>query len=875
MKLAWNQTFQPGLEALAPCLVIVWHSEWMSAHHELWNKLHKKLSSLKKPTRIFVILFGNTPDDLSEKRQGNPLESLLRALTEDAMPSVDCKAHFGGWATISDVLRFRSTSVTWRRTSRSSLLRLCKTCAKLCTYWNNGRRIELPVPNLSDFFQFLSDPASFRSRSLHDKPAEATQAMRVLKWLASHATIPRSIPLNILMIENRPGSLPTLRVVPKSNVNETLAAKDCRALSAVNDKIEADLGPLAFGTSPLRFPQGARVYLVSDGFDRLRFAEGREELKRAFDSPGQPFAWDEVDLVLQDIVLDDESKMADGLDLVPHYFEACPQAMVFVLTSLDIESLVGSGDVNWRYVDCIVSKSALATLWYEYRRCFRECFGRMFWPDWPLVEPNDRTLLRDLFGSLRKWRIEPDILWHGQNLPEMIDHANRHITALWRLTNDFIGTLIERGAANKEVLSLRRRIALAVAVWMHDVGHRGDEYLAGAMDVRASHAGISERLLLRNPDAYALGWLLNASNIPHEPCGSSNGGGRAARLECRNATKCSAAKESKLCLLREAGLLCRHHQSNAPLNDLSITRMATRGKAPSVYSLIPDTGPDPEIPRIETEQFLRAMTNDSLPMPSPSGTRVRSLEDFGLKNSTPFMCVAGLLRMLDALQLHRSRVGSAASINSFNEFLETRFLWCATERRRLEHALRAAMPGTRAFNRAMGDLDALGEYELLLTTQQAHYWRQAAVHDVQILWRWNDEGEALVDIAYTLNERALAGLTGIGNTLPTINGKGQRFGLEGALKASMTSDASASLHNHLAIVPIKRNVAEISIWIHNVTKEVVVQEHESQYGTGPVVASVGYLGVLADNVTFRVVVADTDRNAFDRKNPYVIHQSRK
>ncbi len=610
----------------------------------------------------------------------------------------------------------------------------------------------------------------------------------------------------------------------------------------------------------------ARVYLVSKGFDRLKSPDGREELKKAFTSR-EPFGWDEVDLVLQDIVLDDDSKTADGLELVPHYFEACPQALVFVLTSLDIESLVGSGDVNWKYVDCIISKRSLATLWYEYRRCFCERFGRMFWPDWRSIDDKhrqDRRLLRQLFGSLRKWQIEPDILWHGQNLPEMIDHANRHITALWRLTNDFIGTLMENGAANMEVISLRRWIALAIAVWMHDVGHRGDEYLAGPMDVRASHAGISERLLLRNPDAYTLGWLLSDSSIPHKPCRSNENktDGRTVRLECRNATQCRAETEESLCLLREVGLLCRHHQSNAPLDKYSIAGMAKRGKAPSVYSLIPDMASD----RVETEQFLEAMTNDRLPTPWPSGTRVRTLDEFTLHTPASFKCIAGLLRMLDALQLHRSRVGSAASIKSFNDFLDTRFRWCATERERLEHTLRAATPGTHAFTRAIGDLDALGEYELLLTTQKVHYWRQAAVHDVQVVWRWLAKGEALVDIAYTLNVQALKELELLKSTPPRVAGTGEPIYLKDVLNHSPIENHSEMQSNVSA--------AEISIWINNVAKEVVRPEHNSQYGDGRPVTVDGYLGVLADNVTLRVVVAGTDRTPFDREGPYVIRQSK-
>ena len=42
-----------------------------------------------------------------------------------------------------------------------------------------------------------------------------------------------------------------------------------------------------------------------------------------------------------------------------------------------MESLVGSNDVNWRYVDCIISKDATEILPYEYRRCFL----RTIWPD--------------------------------------------------------------------------------------------------------------------------------------------------------------------------------------------------------------------------------------------------------------------------------------------------------------------------------------------------------------------------------------------------------------------------------------------------------------------------------------------------------------
>lgn len=865
MTLAWTNTFKSGMDQLAPCLVIVWHSEWMYPHHGLWQKLYERLRHVGKDgTRILVVIFGDTPHDLDEEDLGNPLLVLLRALAEDADSN---RAGGCGWAAISDVVRFRSESVKWKLHPDSALLRFCRVCAAISEGPSGAEvKSDLGPLSLTQFFQFLRDPVGFRANILHgaEKPDQERRRLCELKWLATHAHIPQcqatehGTTLKILVVENEPKGLCAKNLE---------AAKRCRQRPTL----------ATMASSPLRYISNAEFYVIRTGFASLKAASymGVQARKCVPDSwESLPFwdevgqltdiPWAEIDLVLQDVMLGRDAGCDSGLALAPLYFEACPQALVFLLTSLDIESLVVSGDVNWRYVDAVIPKDGLENLWSEYRRCFLERFGRMFWPDWSSAKMEQRMLLRGLFGSLRKWQIEPDILWHGQNLPEMIDHANRHITALWRMTNEFVGTLLENGAANKGVFSLRRRIALAVAVWMHDVGHRGDEYVAGAMDVRASHAGISERLLLRNPDAYGLGWLAEAHTLPHEPCQGTERG-RDTRLECRNALKCHAGNEP-LCLLREVGLLCRHHQSNAPLDRQSLIRMAARGKSPSVYSLIPDASADPTTPPINTEEFLRIMTNESLPAPSPRGTRLRALEDFVVLNPTAFMYIAGLLRMLDALQLHRSRVGSVASINSFIEFLNTRFLWCATERKRLEHTLRAATPGTRAFHRATGDLDALGEYELLLTVQHVHYWRQSAVHDVRVLWRWNLKGAAGIDIAYTLNERALAGLAVIKSKLPTVDRTGRPLSLANVLDPAPITSNSGTETSEM--------ISEISTWIRNIVTDVILPEHKSQYGDGTKADARGYLGVLADNVRFRVVVTGTDQTSFDREKPYVIHPNK-
>jgi hypothetical protein len=805
-------------------IVILWHPGWIWGGQSYWKDLHKALEKATDEIRILVAIADETPDVDGTPESRRALKALLRALAVDTAGSKDLrKENLGGWCCITDFKRLAGARVLWKRDPQSSLIALAKVAASRAVPPSSESR-----PSIDEFFHFLDDPVAYRTKTLHGaKPEEAVADLRTLKWLDAAATYGPSPKLKVLIIENQP-----------------------EELSETNQKIGKSLASIAATgrTSPLQF-HGAEAdfYLVKDNFETLieQLRRGKvTAIKWNLSKPGNlknshELNCSEIDLILQDIVLGEEGKGQglSGLDLAPEFYQACPQALVFLITNLDVETLVGSGDVNWKYVDCIVSKQALATLWYEYRRCFRERFGKMFWADWGMVEDKERRLLRNLFGSLRRWQIEPDILWHGQTLPEMIDHANRHVSALWKLVNEVIGTIMERGGADPKVLSLRHRIALSIAIWMHDVGHRGDEYFANSMDIRAAHAGISERLLLRNPEAYSLGWLLD--DLPHAPCTKPNSKGKDKRLACRNRATCfkkSGEKNLPLCILREAGLLCRHHQSNAPLDVTSLQTMAKRGKEPSVYSLVPDE----RVQKSEDhpEDFLRKITNDALPPPSPQGVLVRTLEDFTTNDKDHFRALAGVLRMLDALQIHRARVGSAASIKSFQEFLAARFGWCKSERVRLEEDRRAATPGKKNFQKVSAKLDELGEYEILLNIQGVHYWRQAAVHEIEVRWRWQHGGKATLVLDYCLDDKALQLIKKLKAVVPDLaGGAGETFELKNVLDGKGPKQQ----------------------WMKDFEKETFGNEHKSQYGSdanSPVKhPKKGYLGAMLPAVDFEIVVS--------------------
>jgi len=164
------------------------------------------------------------------------------------------------------------------------------------------------------------------------------------------------------------------------------------------------------------------------------------------------------------------------------------------------------------------------------------------------------------------------------------------------------------------------------------------------------------------------------------------------------------------------------------------------------------------------------------------------------------------------------------------------------------------------------ELKALADYEEILTTQQRHYWRQAAVHDVSVIWHWEPGGGAHADITYILNERALASLSEIGSNRPLPEKEELKLQLSNELLPLGDEEGT----DHCRISPQQDRQVEISKWIRDVREDLIEREHNSQYPPDKLIG-VGYRAVMAPNVAFRIAIGGTDQKALDRKDPYVIY----
>ncbi|NTW43612.1 MAG: hypothetical protein HGB14_04065 [Anaerolineaceae bacterium] len=751
-----------------------------------------------------------------------------------------------------------------------------------------------------DLFRFYRDPTHYRAVELHGSgPDKASgdqgitaderfwvRKVSALEHLLSRVFLPRVLNLNVLIVEN---DFPAL---------QRWDAKSILQHQKLWLREKAKAGCFGFLTK-------TKFYVI-DGmqkqsdFNHLRTQSSRKNLtaqQYTSDKDGNlvlvqkeiKVPWGEIDLVLQDIMLGKSFTELTGLQLTSFYFEACPQALVFLLTGMDIESLAMSGDVDWKYVDAIISKRKLGSLWWNYYQAFCRVFGRMFWAPFtaPKSDQTDagfggRTNLRKLFRSLRRWQKEPAILGHGQGVAEMIDHSHRHITGLWRLADDVVGTLVENTSINEIQLTIQGRMLFTMSVWLHDIGHRGNEFTDDSGEIRMNHSGMSEYLILRNPSAYGIGWLEEFCQI-ESGCGKGsaiNTSNKSPHLKYRNSPDSCNNRKIDICPLRKVGLLCRHHQSSAPLDSNSLSKMCDRGKFPSPYSRYKNL--DLSMSSTSSQDELEEWLTKAEPLSCWCGSGVRLLDDFNVEEKEIFMAWVGLLRMLDGLQINRARVGSPSSLASFQEYLAIRSDWGAEQLKQIDKLLSRMTPGSKEYQEAIGKRFQLERYKHSLRVQYIHWWRQIAVHDIKVLWHWtNNSGinkHGQLEIQFELDDAGLEALGDLQNI--TLDGKDydlkkilqeqwqQTFG-EIKLEEMRQEELSEKKAEYEQLDRIAKALNEhqsipdtIPLWIANVFSEMIWPEHSSQFRDKDGVLIPRYLELLPRGVGFIITLKGTTTVSF-------------
>jgi len=441
-----------------------------------------------------------------------------------------------------------------------------------------------------------------------------------------------------------------------------------------------------------------------------------------------PISWDNIDIILQDIHLG--MRVPYGYELAEEYFRIAPQAMVFLLTGMDVESLAASG-VTHKADRTLSKRRPRAILWHYYSR-FRELFGDLLWPVWQSADDGgrftSRSAVRQLFGTLRRWQLEPEILFHGHALPEMVEHAFRHTAGVWQLAQDVLVPLIAHTGA---ALSDEERLLLCLGIWLHDVGHVGDDHFTDSTSIRAFHGSISDRHLLRNPDGVGLEWL-----------------SRWCTTECKNSSSTRQSNANlregcggtpSLCPLRRTGLMARYHQQSAPMFVENVASIIEKAKPITPYARVFLKATSSPLGTTWTESTdalsdASAWMDDTRPLEFDAHT-VRLLTDFepnADKSAVDLVRIELLLRWLDALHLHEARVGSPVRLETLRSYLRVKQNHVAKRAGELEHQLYTHGGFDLHGRRVSNELESLYYYNQLLQAQDIHHWIHASVRRIHV-----------------------------------------------------------------------------------------------------------------------------------------------
>jgi len=833
-----------------------------------WNDFGNFLDS-SEDLNVLVVISEEIPEDVAQPEFGDDISLFLKALNLDRDENkADTPILWSCGSNLHKILgnhkeMARIPRIEKKHDKTLSLGRLANALS--------NETVKKAGSGKYGICTFVKDPQAYRVKMLHHDEYTPGTEERILCFeeQASRIFIPPELPLKVLLVENNWDDLQD----KAKDIFKYLKRAEYYLISEKFEELPSFLS---------RYRQGQRGNGESIKAKQLLIKNNSPEQKEEMKIEEIPINLalkdlTSIDLVLQDIMLGGDVSKLTGLHLAPYYLQASPQALVFLLTGMDVEVLATSGDVDWQYVDGIIPKKKISSLWFHYYKRFQEVFGRFFWPAFVNAEEGDgitnRGGLRKVFGTLRRWYKEPSILTYGQGVPELIDHAERHTKELWRLVDSVIGVLSENSAPRNGYLTTEDRVELALAVWLHDMGHRGDEYCSDSILIRDNHAAISEYLLLRNPDAYGLKWLRDLCN---GKCSKECEDGVKARLAHRNHPRCDS--QGEICALRRVGLLCRHHQSSAPLRRQALAEIQENGKNLSPYARV-SISTIPQDSEIDRKQWM----DPDIPLAGWIGSDVVCLDNFlDAEKKRTFVALAGLLRFLDGLQLHRNRVGSPVCISSFEEFLKIRDEWARRQIKLADRSLRESPAGTRTYQETLSSRFRMDPYLRLLRVQYIHYWRQVCVHDVQVSWSWRLPGRGSVDINFLLDDWGLESIRQWTEIEGEIQGKKQQFNLLEELQEKVNSvlrDKEKEKWGYARIYKdimnqygLKNSQQEClpSLWAVHVLDDMITGEHDSQsFGEGGEKKPV-YGECLPDGVSVRVMIKGTVSREFNE--PVLIYE---
>lgn len=444
---------------------------------------------------------------------------------------------------------------------------------------------------------------------------------------------------NVLLIENNPhGDIEELKHLSEKKIDLKYCLK----------KIET----LFHGYKFWIYPKEADYQFLKDRLNCILDDEAcREECEREIlakveliegaANPNQRNAnvfFKHIDLILIDIYLGEGTALS-GLDFLKLFTLLYPEIPAFILSVSEDTEVIGKAIEQ--KADYYILKKNIFSLPYLYHD-YIDDLGKL------ISHIDDRELRRSLIGNVRYWRFKKELLWFGDKCYHMINHSYNHAENDWRIANQILPAILDLDYLMDEETSLSSEdiYSFCMAVWLHDIGHKGNEHYGEPHEIRDLHGLISAEIFMKKPESYGIfgykgskvspyrwetfGHLKTAPQLIRERLATFEASGHFLKNEEKDKEKELRSYINKLTILEKIALISIYHKSNFPLDEDDLRKFQQKGK------------------RIPQDCYY-----DKNRETSP--IHLKSISD--LLNSQNLLRLTTLFRFVDGLDINQNRVG--------------------------------------------------------------------------------------------------------------------------------------------------------------------------------------------------------------------------
>ena len=202
----------------------------------------------------------------------------------------------------------------------------------------------------------------------------------------------------------------------------------------------------------------------------------------------------DFDFILVDIFLGEKAQ--NGIEFIKLLTTKFPSIPSFALSVSD--DFITMREAIKEGADYYILKNQIFSLLYVYYSYINE-LGRI------LDYLTEAEYKKNLLGNIRYWIFKKNLLWFGDKCYHMIDHSYKHTLDDWNYMNQVLIALIKEKGKEKIFREGDDLFyAFCMAVWLHDVGHKGTDVHGEPHLIRDNHGYISGELVLRYPEIFRI-----------------------------------------------------------------------------------------------------------------------------------------------------------------------------------------------------------------------------------------------------------------------------------------------------------------------------------------------------------------------------------